>query len=59
MRLWSVLSLYECGLIGGCIEPLPPDVNGTCGRDSACVCGDCWIRLGRLNRGPLGATAAR
>jgi len=46
-------------LVVACIEPLPPDVNGTCGRDNACVCGDCWIRLGRLNRGPLGGTAAR
>jgi len=59
MRLWSGLSLYECGLIGGCIGVPRPDAAGTCGRDNACVCGDCWIRLGRLNRGPRGATAAR
>ena len=46
-------------LVVACIEPLPPDVNGTCGRDGACACGDCWVRLNRLNRGPLKATGIR
>ncbi len=46
-------------MIAACIEPLPPDVNGTCGRDNACVCGDCWIRLNRLNCPPLAPTPIR
>ncbi len=43
-------------LIAATIDPLPPDIEGTCGRDTACACGDCWIRLNRLNAAPLAAT---
>lgn len=43
-------------LIVATIDPLPPDINGTCGRDNGCVCGDCWIRLNKLNVPPLAAT---
>jgi len=43
-------------LIGAVIEPLPPDISGTCGRDAACSCNDCWIRLNKLNVPPLAAT---
>ena len=34
----------------------PPDIAGTCGRDAGCACGDCWVRLNRLNVPPLAAT---
>ena len=43
-------------LIAATIDPLPPDIDGTCGRDNACACGDCWIRLNKLNVPPLAAT---
>ncbi len=46
-------------IIISAIEPLPPDINGTCGRDNGCVCGDCWIRLNKLNQGPLAATTVK
>jgi hypothetical protein len=43
-------------LVAATIEPPRPDINGTCGRDNGCACGDCWIRLNRLNVPPLAAT---
>jgi hypothetical protein len=43
-------------LITATIVPLPPDIAGTCGRDKGCVCGDCWVRLNKLNVPPLVAT---
>jgi hypothetical protein len=43
-------------LIAATIVPLPPDIDGTCGRDNACACNDCWIRLNKLNVPPLAAT---
>jgi hypothetical protein len=39
------------------------DSCGTCGRDKACVCNSCWVRMGRFNEPAAGAgkrqTAAR
>jgi hypothetical protein len=46
-------------LIAATIEAPPPDINGTCGRDNGCACGDCWIRLNKLNVPPLAATPIR
>jgi hypothetical protein len=43
-------------LIDAAIIPPPPDICGTCGRDTACACGDCWIRLNKLNVPPLAPT---
>lgn len=43
-------------LIAATIDLPPQDIAGTCGRDNACACGDCWIRLNRLNVPPLAAT---
>jgi hypothetical protein len=46
-------------LIVATIDPLPPDISGTCGRDAACACNDCWVRLSRLNVPPLAPTPIR
>jgi hypothetical protein len=36
-------------LVAAAIEPLPvADLAGTCAR-TPCVCGSCWVRLGRYN----------
>jgi len=43
-------------LIAATIVPPPPDIAGTCGRDTGCACRDCWVRLGKLNVPPLVAT---
>lgn len=43
-------------LIVATIEPPKPDIAGTCGRDNGCACGDCWIRINKLNIPPLAAT---
>ena len=43
-------------LIAATIDAPPPDIAGTCGRDTGCACGDCWVRLSRLNVPPLAAT---
>ena len=43
-------------LIVATIDAPPPDIAGTCGRESGCACGNCWIRLSRLNVPPLAAT---
>jgi hypothetical protein len=46
-------------LIAATLVPPPPDLCGTCGRDTGCACGNCWIRLNRLNVPPLAATPIR
>ncbi len=46
-------------LIAAAIVPPSPDICGTCGRDTGCACGNCWIRLNRLNVPPLAATPIR
>jgi len=43
-------------LLAATIDPLPPDIAGTCGRDKACVCNDCWVRLSKVNVPPLKPT---
>ena len=37
-------------LVQGTIVPSKwHDIRGTCGRDSACECNSCWLRLGGFN----------
>jgi hypothetical protein len=40
-------------MVKATVQKLPPDINGTCGRDENCRCGSCWVRSSGVNVAPL------